>query len=149
MKITKPIMPLRFRSNKSLLRLVLVSVIAASLPLATPAQQVPPYKDPTRSVDERVRDLLSRMTIEEKVAQMMCLWEQRPIDKSRVAKEMPYGGDFSPELAKQRMPYGIGQFARQREEHDAGESAQFTNAVQKWLIENTRLGIPTVFHTEI
>ena len=58
----------------------------------------------------------------------------------------PYGGDFSPELAKQRMPYGIGQFARQRKSTMPEGSAEFTNAVQKWLIENTRLGIPAVFH---
>jgi len=135
--------------NKSLVFTMLVSLVAGFLPAATHGQQTPPYKNPKLSIDVRVRDLLSRMTLEEKVAQMMCLWDQRPLDKSRISKEAPYGGDFSPALAKQRMPYGIGQFARQREEHDARGSAEFTNAVQKWLIENTRLGIPAVFHTEI
>src|SRR6478672_4913139 len=108
---------------------VLVSLTSANLLYVSDrvnAQQGLPYKDPKLSIDARVRDLLARMTIEEKAAQMMCLWDERPIDKSRVAKElMPYGGDFSPELAKLRMPYGIGQFASQREEHDPSGSAEF------------------------
>ena len=62
---------------------------------------------------------------------------------------MPLGGDFSPALAKEKMPLGIGQFARQREGKDAKGSAEYANAVQKWVIENTRLGIPVVFHDEI
>ncbi|HEX8636545.1 MAG TPA: glycoside hydrolase family 3 N-terminal domain-containing protein [Pyrinomonadaceae bacterium] len=112
--------------------------------------QNPPYKNPRLSIDERVRDLLARMTIEEKAAQMMCLWMEKPNDNSRVPKgQMPLGGEFSPELAKGKMPHGIGQFARQREYRDARRSAEYANVVQKWLIENTRLGIPAVFHDEI
>jgi len=109
-----------------------------------------PYKNARLSIDERVKDLLARMTIEEKAAQMMCLWMEKPNDNSRVPKEqMPLGGEFSPELAKQKMPFGMGQFARQREYRDAKRSAEYANAVQKWLIENTRLQIPAVFHDEI
>jgi beta-glucosidase len=109
-----------------------------------------PYKNPRLSIDERVKDLLARMTIEEKAAQMMCLWMEKPNDNSRVPKaQMPLGGEFSPDIAKQKMPNGIGQFARQREYRDAKRSAEYANAVQKWLIENTRLQIPAVFHDEI
>src|SRR5687767_11873578 len=79
------------------------------------AQQLP-FRDPKLPIEERVNDLLSRMTLEEKVAQTMCLWMEKPNDNSRVPKEqMPLGGEFSPDLAKQKMPLGIGQFARQRE----------------------------------
>jgi beta-glucosidase len=121
------------------------------LSIAVQAQtQNPPYKNARLSIDERVEDLLTRMTIEEKAAQMMCLWMEKPNDNSRVPKEqMPLGGEFSPEIAKQKMPHGIGQFARQREYRDAKRSAEYANAVQKWLIENTRLQIPAVFHDEI
>ncbi|MGI9036935.1 MAG: glycoside hydrolase family 3 N-terminal domain-containing protein [Pyrinomonadaceae bacterium] len=115
------------------------------------AQEILPYKNPKLSIDERVKDLLARMTLEEKVAQMTCLWMEKPnVNSSNISKEqMPLGGEFSPELAKQKMPNGIGQFARQREERDAKRAAEYANAVQKWLIENTRLQIPAIFHDEI
>src|SRR5256885_13243365 len=39
-----------------------------------------PYQDPSLSVERRIDDLLSRMTLEEKVGQMLCLWQgQRAI----------------------------------------------------------------------
>ena len=47
------------------------------------------------------------------------------------------------------MKHGIGQIARQRERMGPREGAIFANAVQKWLIENTRLGIPAILHDEI
>ncbi|HEY8562389.1 MAG TPA: glycoside hydrolase family 3 N-terminal domain-containing protein [Pyrinomonadaceae bacterium] len=109
-----------------------------------------PYKNPNLPIEERVRDLLGRMTLEEKAAQMMCVWMEKPNDNTGIPKEqMPFGGKFSLEIAKQKMPHGIGQFARQRELLTPKESAEYANAAQKWLVENTRLGIPAVFHDEI
>lgn len=130
-----------------------LTLISSLTPIKTTVQaQIEriPYKNPQLLIDERVKDLLARMIPEEKAAQMMCLWMEKPNDNSRVPKaQMPMGGEFSPELAKQKMPFGMGQFGRQREYRDARRSAEYANAVQKWLIENTRLGIPTVFHDEI
>src|SRR5688572_11080480 len=65
----------------------------------------PLYKDPSAPVERRVEDLLSRMTLEEKVAQMLSLWEH----KDQV--QTP-GGDFTPEEASQAFPNGLGQIAR-------------------------------------
>ncbi len=108
----------------------------------------PDYKNPRLPVERRVADLLARMTLEEKIAQLTCLWGGRPqveppknFDTDR--------GDFSPEKAAEVMKHGIGQIARQREQKDPRQGAMFANAVQKWLIENTRLGIPAIFHDEI
>src|SRR5258705_13118194 len=39
---------------------------------------MPDYKNPRLSVEQRVTDLLGRMTVEEKVAQLICLWQGRP-----------------------------------------------------------------------
>ena len=106
------------------------------------------YKNPRLPVDRRVADLLSRMTLEEKVAQLTCLWANRP----QVNPQTDFStdrGDFSPAKAAEVMKYGIGQIARQRERKDPRKAATFANAVQKWLVENTRLGIPAILHDEI
>lgn len=114
------------------------------------AQARLPYKDPKLSIDDRLKDLIARMTLEEKVAQMECLWMEKPNDNTGIPQsQLPFGGKFSAELAKQKMPNGMGQFARQRELFGPKGSAEYANSVQKWLAENTRLGIPTVFHDEI
>lgn len=111
------------------------------------AQNQPIYRNAQLPLDERVSDLLKRMTLEEKVAQLTCLWIRKPQvgdDNSFTADR----GAFSPAKAKQIMPNGIGQIARQRERKDARGSAEYANAVQKWLVENTRLGIPAILHDE-
>ena len=109
---------------------------------------MPDYKNPRLPVEHRVADLLGRMTLEEKVAQLTCLWTTRP----QMGPQTDFStdrGDFSPDKARLVMKYGIGQVARQRERKGPREGAVFANAVQKWLIENTRLGIPAIFHDEI
>ena len=74
--------------------------------------QTPPYKNPRLPVEQRVADLLSRMTLEEKIAQLTCLWMNRPQVKPQTDFSTDRG-DFSPERAGQVMKYGIGQIARQ------------------------------------
>jgi len=111
-------------------------------------EKIPDYKNPRLPVDRRVADLLSRMTLEEKVAQLTCLWGNRP----QVNPQTDFAtdrGEFDPAKAAEVMKYGIGQIARQRERKGPREGAEFANAVQKWLIENTRLGIPAILHDEI
>ncbi|HSE36337.1 MAG TPA: glycoside hydrolase family 3 N-terminal domain-containing protein, partial [Blastocatellia bacterium] len=128
----------------------LAVIISLWLPVAhmNSQERLPDYKNSRLSVDVRVADLLSRMTLEEKVAQLTCLWGDRP----QVNPQTNFAtdrGEFSPAKAAQVMKYGIGQIARQRERKDPREGAKFANAVQKWLIENTRLGIPAILHDEI
>jgi len=111
-------------------------------------EKVPDYKNPRLPVERRVADLVSRMTLEEKVAQLTCLWANRP----QVNPQTDFAadrGDFSPAKAAEVMKFGIGQIARQRERKDPRAGAKFANDVQKWLLENTRLGIPAILHDEI
>ncbi|MEP6789127.1 MAG: glycoside hydrolase family 3 N-terminal domain-containing protein, partial [Acidobacteriota bacterium] len=137
----------------ALLAAVVLSIVCVSFGLRSAkssAQTALPYRDPKLPIDARVKDLLGRMTLDEKIAQMMCVWMQKPNDNTAVPKtQLPFGGTFSAELANQKFPNGIGQFARQREWFGPKASAEYANAAQKWLLENTRLGIPAVFHDEI
>jgi beta-glucosidase len=146
--------PVRLRSlrcGKVAARLcVALAVVCAFVPSAATRSQekTPDYKNPRLPVERRVADLLGRMTLEEKVAQLVCLWTGRP----QVGPQTDFStdrGDFSPEKAREVMKYGIGQIARQRERKDPREAARFANVLQKWLVEQTRLGIPAIFHDEI
>lgn len=140
---------MRFWTVSAQALLLILSLVPAEINIRAQTQ-MPPYKNRRLSINERVKDLLARMTLEEKVAQMTCVWMEKPNDNSKVPKaQLPMGGTFSPEIAKQKIPNGIGQFARQRELFDPKGSAEYANAAQKWLIENTRLGIPAMFHDEI
>lgn len=133
----------------STLVIAVCAVMFLAGPQVTRSQgDAPAYKNPNLSVDERVADLLKRMTVEEKVAQLTCVWGQRPQVKPQTDFSTDRG-DLSPEKAREVMKYGIGQVGRQRERKGPREGAAFANSVQKWLIENTRLGIPAIFHDEI
>jgi beta-glucosidase len=108
----------------------------------------PLYKNPDQPIDKRVDDLLKRMTLEEKVAQLQSVWQQRQdleTDK----------GVFNPEKAKEILGNGIGHLVRPSENKEIKtpnktplQTVIFTNALQKWLVDNTRLGIPALFHDE-
>ncbi|HWP43396.1 MAG TPA: glycoside hydrolase family 3 N-terminal domain-containing protein, partial [Blastocatellia bacterium] len=131
---------------------VLIASLTAFLPgLRSSASQQdgrPDYRNPNLPVERRVADLLQRMTIEEKVAQLVCLWSRKPQEKPPDGS-FPDRGDFSVEAARVELKHGIGEIARQRERKGPRESAIYANAVQKFLVENTRLGIPALFHDEV
>ncbi|MEM1137331.1 MAG: glycoside hydrolase family 3 N-terminal domain-containing protein [Bacteroidota bacterium] len=112
-------------------------------------KNLPPYKDNRNDITTRVNDLLGRMTLEEKMAQIVCIWNQ----KNELILDQ--NGNFDPVKASKNLPYGIGQIGRPSEAMDrnaqnrsARNMAIFTNTMQRHFIENTRLGIPVIFHEE-
>jgi len=143
----------------------LAALAAASSTMAraaTPAAGKPLYKDPKQPVELRVRDLLSRMTLEEKAAQLIGIWLTK-------AKIQTPGGEFSPEEASKNFPNGLGQISRPSDRkglkpatvvdaaagaddgsinRNAKETARYINAAQKWAMEQTRLGVPMLMHDE-
>ncbi len=121
--------------------------ISASCSL-TLAQQAPPYRDPKLPVEQRVADLLSRMTLEEKLAQMEGAWENRQFFNQQQSFFVDQKGVFLPENAAVVLKNGLGEISRPSEGRGPRAMAEFTNTVQKWVKENTRLGIPVVFHDE-
>ena len=115
---------------------------------AARGQETPPYRNPKLPVEQRVADLLSRMTLEEKVAQMEGAWENKNFHKDPQTMLVDEKGNFLPERAAVLMKDGLGQISRPSEGRGPREMAEFTNTVQKWMKEHTRLGIPVMFHDE-
>ncbi len=132
---------------KYLLSKILLSTLVAALSVSIFAAEAPAlYKDPKQPTDARIKDLLGRMTLEEKVAQLETVWEKR--------KQLETdAGEFTGEHAKEFLSLGIGEIARPAENKKAPnktalQTALFTNSIQKWVRDNTRLGIPVLFHEE-
>ncbi|MFL6620009.1 MAG: glycoside hydrolase family 3 N-terminal domain-containing protein, partial [Povalibacter sp.] len=147
MKVSMRITATRLSGIASMLLLV-------SPLIATPAsaQSKPIYKDSKATMDARIDDLLSRMSPEEKLAQITSVWAKRDalFDEN---------GKFNLETAKRLFPNGIGQVTRPSDRFPAidpfttvqryeRETVTRVNAIQRYAINNTRLGIPVLFHEE-
>jgi beta-glucosidase len=132
----------------SFLRLIFPLLPAAFLPSAALAQNPLPYRDAKLPVEQRVADLLSRMTLEEKIAQLEGAWENKQFFSDPQALFVDDKGKFVPERAAALIKNGLGEISRPSENRDPRAMAEYTNTVQKWMRENTRLGIPVLFHDE-
>jgi beta-glucosidase len=98
------------------------------------------YRDPERGIEERVADLLGRMTLDEKIAQLGAVFAETILD----------GDAFSPSKAKERLRHGSGQITRIGGSTLLGprETASIANDVQRFLRDETRLSVPTMIHEE-
>jgi len=90
------------------------------------------YKDPSFSTKERVQDLMSRMTFKQKIDQITCL--------VTITSEMP---DF-----KALVPGGIGNVGAFTVAENAELIVEYSYRLQKFLVEETPLGIPALIHCE-
>ncbi|SMO69538.1 beta-glucosidase [Saccharicrinis carchari] len=103
------------------------------------------YKDASLSPAIRANNLLKHMTLEEKVAQTICVWE------SNADQLLDAEGKWNAKKVLTNYPNSIGQIGRPsklKNKLGAIEMAKFTNEVQRYFIEQTRLGIPVIFHEE-
>jgi len=98
------------------------------------------YLDAGQPVKKRVENLLSLMTIDEKIAQLSGIWVYEILEGKR----------FLDDKANVIMKDGIGQITRLggASNFDPPVSARIANQIQKYLITNTRLGIPAIIHEE-
>ena len=112
------------------------------------------YEDPSADVDARIEDLLSQMTLEEKTCQMVTLYGYRRV----LEDQQP-----TPEWKEKLWKDGIGAIYEHLNSFvgtekpptlespwiwPASKHAEGLNNVQRWFIEETRLGIPVDFTDE-
>ena len=129
---------------------LLTSLLSVSMLMSLPAQAQEkfPYRNPALPVEQRIADLLGRMTLEEKIAQLGGTWQNRTIEHDETLFFVGKNREFLPDRAAVLLKDGLGGMSRPSEDRGPREMAEFTNTVQKWIIEHTRLGIPVLFHDE-
>ena len=103
-----------------------------------------PYRDQGAPVDQRVADLLSRMTLEEKARQLdLYSGASSFMDKHYDDTHATSDAAFLPDKAQAILGnLGAGGI------HDLYGTAAQSNAIQSWVITHNRLGIPTLFIEE-
>ena len=113
-------------------------------PAALSSDSLSDYKNPNLPMERRVRDLLGRMTLEEKVRQLDLYSGARAlVDKHSDVTHAAADATFLPEKAHSLWgDLGVGGI------HDLYPTAEQSNAIQKWVIEHNRLGIPALFIEE-
>jgi beta-glucosidase len=100
-----------------------------------------PWLDAARPTAERVELLLAEMTLEEKLQQLGGVWVYEILDGEQ---------RLAPQKAAQVVGHGIGQITRPAGATTLAPAdvARLGNAIQTYLIEETRLGVPAMFHDE-
>ncbi len=122
------------KSPLLLLAAILLPVLAAA--------QTPPYRDPSLPVDQRVDDLVARMTLEEKVAQLQAY-------RSDDATAWDEKGNFVGGKDAALLSHGAGSYyntggmpLEKLFQLPPKQWAERINSVQKYLVEKSRLGVP-------
>lgn len=127
-------------------RIVLSALISVIISQAC-AQNRLPYKDAKLSTEERVADLMSRMTVKEKIGQLRCIlawncWEKK-------GKEIVPSESFKKEIVEGQIGMLWGTYRADPWTQKSLENgltpelaAKAGNALQRYVAENTRLGIP-------
>lgn len=109
------------------------------------------FEDPSQPIDKRVDNLLSQMTLEEKTCQMATLYGY-----GRVLKDEMPTANWKNEIWKDgianideelnSLPYN--PKAKTQYSYPFSKHAAAINTIQKWFVEETRLGIPVDFTNE-
>ncbi|MCJ7776211.1 MAG: hypothetical protein MUP08_07455, partial [Desulfobulbaceae bacterium] len=92
------------------------------------------------STKKRVKELISQMTVDEKLAQLGSFW----------IYELQTAGKLDLKKVQRKLKHGIGQITRVAGGSTLApaEAARAGNLIQKILVEQTRLGIPAILHEE-
>jgi beta-glucosidase len=111
--------------------------LAAQTRNTQPAESLPKYRNPHLAIEDRVADLLSRMTLEEKI-------EQIAPPRDRQVSIIDPTGTFTDETARQLLS----RWWDPNLEFTPRKAAVLRNAIQRYTKEKTRLGVPQLFMGE-
>jgi beta-glucosidase len=110
------------------------------------------FEDPSQNIDKRIADLLSQMTVDEKTCQMATLYGYKRVLKD----EMPVP-NWKNEIWKDGIA-NIDEELNNLTSHTDDAPTQYSypfskhasaiNTIQKWFVEETRMGIPVDFTNE-
>ena len=111
------------------------------------AKELLPYQNPKLSVEQRVNDLVSRMTLQEKVGQLRCTlaWNYYTIKGKNVEPSELFKKDIAEgQIGMLWGTYRADPWTQKSLENGLNPelAAKAGNALQKYVIEHTRLGIP-------
>ena len=119
----------------------------SSLTASAAKKNLPPYKDARLPIPERVADLLSRMTLEEKVGQLRCTlaWNYYDIQGNNVVPSQSFKDDLA--AGQVGMLWGTYRADPWTQKSLVNGltptlAAKAGNALQRYVVEHTRLGIP-------
>ncbi|OLL27684.1 beta-glucosidase [Burkholderia sp. SRS-W-2-2016] len=111
---------------------------------------VPLYRNSAATVEERVADLLARMTLDEKIAQLHAAWLKLSADGKHKARSIDFAQSANQSTVDEILQYGLGQITRPLGTHtvEPKEGVRALNELQRKMVEDTRLGIPVMAHEE-
>jgi beta-glucosidase len=129
------------------MRRTMTLALLAMLTMGSMAQKNLPYKNPKLPIEQRVKDLLSRMTLEEKVGQMRCTlaWNYYEIQGNKVVPSELFKKDIKEgNIGMLWATYRADPWTQKSLSNGLNPelAAKAGNALQKYVIDNTRLGIP-------
>ncbi|QKJ28497.1 glycoside hydrolase family 3 C-terminal domain-containing protein [Mucilaginibacter mali] len=107
------------------------------------------FENPAEPIEKRINDLLSQMTIEEKTCQMATLYGYK-----RVLKEEMPAPSWKNEVWKDGIANideelnSLSESAKSEYSYPYSKHAGAINTIQKWFVEETRMGIPVDFTNE-
>ena len=132
-------------SNCIIKKRFLIFIPALLLAFHSVAQQLLPYKNPNLSINVRVKDLVGRMTVEEKFWQLFMI----PGDLDHADSNQYKNGIFGLQVSATTDDKNA---AQQMLHYNSSESGLMLlrkiNSIQRYFIEHTRLGIPIIAFDE-
>jgi beta-xylosidase len=117
--------------------------------MTRPVEKIETWRDQARPADERVADLLGRMTLAEKVAQLGSIWQGASVDGDGVAPMQDQFSEEQPPL-DELIKNGLGQLTRVfgTRPVPAAAGVRALAGLQARIVASSRFGIPAVAHEE-